>query len=104
MLCETLCDLPPPPSSIVFSVAVAASLQSGPTLCDPMDSSPPGSSVQGILQARILEWVDIAFSSTLQTLAVLTLIRLKLSKLTGLRAFALAIPLSGTSYSIILVI
>ena len=36
--------------------------QSCPTLCDPMDSSPPGSSVHGILQARILEWVAISFS------------------------------------------
>ena len=38
------------------------SLQSCPTLCDPMDSSPSGSSVHGILQARILEWVAISFS------------------------------------------
>ena len=36
--------------------------QSCPTLCDPMDYSPPGSSVRGILQARILEWVAISFS------------------------------------------
>ena len=36
--------------------------QSCPTLCDPMDSSPPGSSVHGVLQARILEWVAIFFS------------------------------------------
>ena len=36
--------------------------QLGPTLCDPMDYSPPDSSVPGILQARILEWVAIAFS------------------------------------------
>ena len=36
--------------------------QSYPTLCDPMDCSPPGSSVHGILQARILEWVAISFS------------------------------------------
>ena len=36
--------------------------QSCPTLCDPIDSSPPGSPVPGILQARILEWVDIPFS------------------------------------------
>ena len=36
--------------------------QSCPTLCDPMDCSPPGSSAHGILQARILEWVAIAFS------------------------------------------
>ena len=37
-------------------------VQSCPTLCDPMDCSPPGSSVHGILQARILEWVAISFS------------------------------------------
>ena len=41
----------------------AKSLQSCPTLCDPMDSSPPGSPVPGILQARTLEWVAISFSS-----------------------------------------
>ena len=39
------------------------SLQSCPTLCDPIDSSPPGSSVSGILQARILKWVAISFSN-----------------------------------------
>ena len=38
------------------------SLQSCVTLCDPMDCSPPGSSVHGILQARILEWFPISFS------------------------------------------
>ena len=38
------------------------SLSLRPTLCDPMDYSPPGSSVHGILQARILEWVAISFS------------------------------------------
>ena len=42
--------------------AAAESLQSCPTLCDPIDGSPPGSSVPGILQARVLEWVAIAFS------------------------------------------
>ena len=41
----------------------AKSLQSCPTLCDPIDGSPPGSPVPGILQARTLEWVDISFSS-----------------------------------------
>ena len=40
----------------------AKSLQSCPTLCDPVDCSPPGSSIHGILQARILEWVAISFS------------------------------------------
>ena len=42
--------------------AAAKSLQPCPTLCDPIDSSPPGSPVPGILQARILEWVAISFS------------------------------------------
>ena len=42
--------------------AAAKSLQSCPTLCDPIDSSPPGSAVPGILQARTLEWVAISFS------------------------------------------
>ena len=41
--------------------AAAASLQSCPTLCDPVDGSPPGSPIPGILQARTLEWVAIAF-------------------------------------------
>ena len=40
----------------------AKSLQPCPTLCDPMDSSPPGSSVHRILQARVLKWVAISFS------------------------------------------
>ena len=41
----------------------AKSLQSCPTLCDPIDSSPPGSPVPGILQVRTLEWVAISFSN-----------------------------------------
>ena len=47
------------------SVAAAAAklLQSCPTLCDPIDGSPPGSPVPGILQARTLEWVAISFSN-----------------------------------------
>ena len=44
------------------AAAAPNSRQSCPTLCDPMDGSPPASSVPGILQARILEWVAIAFS------------------------------------------
>ena len=48
----------------LHAVAVAAkSLQSCPTLCDPIDRSPSGSTVPGILQARTLEWVAIAFSN-----------------------------------------
>ena len=44
--------------------AAAKSLQSCPTLCDPMDYSPPGSSVHGIFRARVLEWGAIAFSES----------------------------------------
>ena len=46
------------------AAAAAKSLQSCPTLCDPIDGSPLGSSVLGILQARTLEWVAISFSNT----------------------------------------
>ena len=45
------------------AAAAAKSLQSCPTLWDPIDSSPPGSATPGILQARILEWVAISFSN-----------------------------------------
>ena len=45
------------------ATAAAKSLQSRPTLCDPIDGSPPGSPVPGILQARTLEWVAISFSN-----------------------------------------
>ena len=44
-------------------IVAAKSLQSRPTLCDPIDGSPPGSFVPGILQARTLEWVAISFSN-----------------------------------------
>ena len=46
-----------------YAAAAAKSIQSCLTLCDPIDSSPPGSPVPGILQARTLEWVAISFSN-----------------------------------------
>ena len=46
-----------------YAAATAKSLQSCLTLCDPVDGSPPGSPVPGILQARTLEWVAISFSN-----------------------------------------
>ena len=57
--------------SIIYMLAAAAaaaaaaarSLQSCPTLCDPIDGSPPGCPIPGILQARTLEWVAIVFSN-----------------------------------------
>ena len=45
------------------AAAVAKLLQSCPTLCDPIDGSPPGSTISGIVQARTLEWVAISFSN-----------------------------------------
>ena len=45
------------------AAAAAKSLQSCPTLCDPIDGSPPGSPILGILQASTLEWVAISFSN-----------------------------------------
>ena len=45
------------------AAAAAKLLQSCPTLCDPIDGSPPGPAIPGILQARILEWVAISFSN-----------------------------------------
>ena len=51
-------------SQCIYTAAAAAkSLQSCPTPCDPIDSSPPGSAVPGILQARTVEWVAISFSN-----------------------------------------
>ena len=52
-------DLRQASPALLAAAATAKSLQSCPTLCDPRDGSPPGSSVPGILQARTLEWVAI---------------------------------------------
>ena len=51
-----------PVHSGIAAAAAAKSLQSCPTLCNPIDGSPPGSPIPGILQARTLEWVAISFS------------------------------------------
>ena len=57
-------DLPCPNHVTLSLIAAAAkSLQSCPTLLDPIDSSPPGSPIPGIPQARTLEWVAISFSN-----------------------------------------
>ena len=83
VICKILCDLAPAHFSfftllqqngwgilhktyfllrmLSLWLAAAKSLQSCPTLCDPIDSSPPGSPVPGILQARTLEWVAISY-------------------------------------------
>ena len=55
-----------------ISAAAAKSLQSCPTLCDPIDGSPPDSPVPGILQARTLEWVAVSFSNSITVISYLT--------------------------------
>ena len=62
------------------SITAAKSLQSCPTLCDPIDGSPPGSPVPGILQARTLQWVAISFSNAWKwKVKVKSLSRIRLS-------------------------
>ena len=69
-LCSALLQCPREIKNIFCSTLVsldpvcAQSLESCPTLSDPMDCSPPGSSVHGIFQARVLEWSAIAFSAS----------------------------------------
>ena len=48
---------------LFIKLAAAKSLQSSPTLCDPINGSPPGSPIPGILQAGTLEWAAISFSN-----------------------------------------
>ena len=56
-------ELPGKPMESHAAAAAAKSLQLCPTLCDPIDGSPPGSPIPGILQGRSLEWVAISFSN-----------------------------------------
>ena len=58
-----LCFCTTPWFTSIHVAAAAKSLQSCPTLCDPIDGGPPGSPVPGILEARTLEWVAISFSN-----------------------------------------
>ena len=60
---KTTCVVFFAPSGLCIKKDAAKSLQSCPTLCDPIDGGPPGSPVPGILQARTLEWVAISFSN-----------------------------------------
>ena len=57
---------------IIAAAAAAKSLQSCPTLCDPIDGSPPGSSIPVIFQARTLEWVAISFSLIIREIQIKT--------------------------------
>ena len=64
--------------SLAAATAAAKSLQSCPTLCDPMDNSPPGSSVHGILQARTVEWVATSPKGTIERKKVKSLSHVQL--------------------------
>ena len=66
---------------LLAAAAAAKSLQSCPTLCNPIDGSPPGSPIPGILQARTLEWVSISFSSACKR-------KVKVKSLSRIRLFA----------------
>ena len=59
----SLCSQTPWVNAAAAAAAAAKSLQSCPTLRDPIDGSPPGSAIPGILQARTLEWVAISFTN-----------------------------------------
>ena len=59
----TIFKLFPSPRFYSHAAAAAESLQSCPTLCNPVEGSPPGSPIPGFLQARTLEWVAISFSN-----------------------------------------
>ena len=75
------------------AAAAAESLQSCPTPCDPMDCSPPGSPVPGILQARTLEWVAISFSNAWKwKVKVKSLSRVRLLATHGLQPTGLLHP------------
>ena len=75
------------------AAAAAKSLQSCLTLCNPIDRSPPGSSVHGIFQARVLEWIVIAFSDicSLPILILIGIIKMGLQKLIYIIVWAVVI-------------
>ena len=73
---------------ITAAAAAAKSLQACSTLCDPIDGNPPGSSVPGILKARILEWVAISFSDVLKAVSLKEEISQSVQSLSRVRFFA----------------
>ena len=79
---DSLPSEPPGKPIFVSAAAAAKSLQLCLTLCDPIDDSPSGYSVPGILQARILEWVANSFSRNLRGTVILFAATLKMGKLT----------------------
>ena len=88
-------------SNTTVAAAAAESLQSCPTLCDPIDGSPPGSPVPGILQARTLEWVAISFSNAWKwevKVKLLSRVRLLATPLTAAHQAPSSMGFSGQEY------
>ena len=84
-------NLPPLLLALHTAAAAAKSLQSCPTLYDPIDGSPPGSPVPGILQARTLEWVAISFSNAWKwRVKVKSCSRVRLSATPGTAAWSIS--------------
>ena len=81
-----------------ISITSDMQLQSCPTLCNPIDGSPPGSSVPGILQARILEWVTISFSTSFAVSVKFTWFFASYSKQSQLCLLLLGLLLHFTGY------
>ena len=83
------------------AAAAAKSLQSCPTLCEPIDGSPPGSAIPGILQARIVEWVAISFSNAWKwnvKVKLLSRVRLFATPWTAAHQAPLPMGFSGQEY------
>ena len=85
----------PHTSLLHVAAAAAKSLQLCPALCDPIDGSPPGSSVPGILQARTLEWVAISFSNACMHAKSLQSCPTLMSAIVQLFEHSLALPFFG---------
>ena len=88
-------------NNMYWGAAVAKSLQSCPTLCNPIDSSPPGSPIPGILQVRTLEWVAIPFSKAWKwkvKVKLLSRVRLFMTPWTAAHQAPLSVGFSRQEY------
>ena len=90
-------DFFPYVSHNLMVAAAAKSLQLCPTLCDPIDASPPGSPIPGILQAKTLEWVAISFSNALKVKS-LSRVRLLVTPWTAAHQAPPSMGFSGQEY------
>ena len=85
MVCHFLLQGIFPTQGLIYLHAATKLLQSCPTLCNPIEGTPPGSTVPGILQARTLEWVAISFSNARK-------LKVKVKSLSRVRLFVTSLP------------